>query len=130
MQREPPRRAGSAANNSWPSFDSKLEREEELIDALVAALARGQLPADTWTKLHEAAVRDNRVSELAFAYEAYTQGRRIKVFPPAIVAEVLFKAATYFADVLGDGIGAGTYLERVLAIAPGHHAAFDRLSAL
>jgi len=130
MQREPPRRAGSAANLSPPSFDSKLEREEELIDALATSLARGQLPADTWAKLHDAAVRDERVSELAFAYEAYAQGRRIKMFPPAVVAEVLFKAATYFADVFGDELGARNYLERVLSMAPAHHVAFERLEAL
>ena len=130
MQREPPRRAGSAANLSPPSFDSKLENEEELIDSLVALHARGHLPVETWTKLHEAAVRDERVSELAFAYEAYTQGRRIKLFPPAVVAEVLFKAATYFADVFGDELGARNYLDRVLSTAPGHQEAFERLCAL
>ena len=130
MQREPPRRAGSAANLSPPSFDSKMEREEELIDALATSLARGQLAPETWTKLHEAAVRDERVSELAFAYEAYAQGRRLKLFPPAVVAEVLFKAATYFADVFGDELGARNYLDRVLATTPTHHAAFERLEAL
>jgi tetratricopeptide (TPR) repeat protein len=134
MQREPPRRAGGGPIASPPSLEfrpeSKLEREDEVLDALVSALARGQLTADVWTKLHEAAVRDERVSELAFAYESYAQGRRLKMFPPPIVAELLFKAAMFFAEVLGDDLGARNYLERALTTLPTHQAAFERLDQL
>src|SRR5580698_10375130 len=114
MQREPPRRAGGGPMASLPGFESKLEREEEVLDSLVSAFARGQLPPETWAKLHEAAGRDGRVSELAFAYESYAQGRRVKMFPPPIVGELLFRAATFFADVLGDELSARNYLERTL----------------
>ena len=129
MQREPPRRAGAGAMASPPSFESKLEREEEVLEALATALARGQLPPEVWTKLHEAAVRDERVSELAFAYESFAQGRRLKMFPPPIVAELLFKASAFFADVLGDEPrSAELAQERVLAVvSPAHQAAFEQL---
>ena len=130
MQREPPRRAGGGPIASPPSFESKLEREEEVLDALVSAYARGQLVPDVWARLHEAAVRDERVSELAFAYEAYAQGRRVKMFPPPVLAELLFRASTFFADVLGDNLSARNYLERVLATMPVHQPAFERLEAL
>jgi tetratricopeptide (TPR) repeat protein len=130
MQREPPRRAGAGAIASPLTFESKLEREEEVLDALASALARGQLPPEVWTKLHEAAVRDDRVSELAFAYESFAQGRRLKMLAPPVAAEFLFKAATFFADVLGDEFGARNYLERVLAASPAHQAAFERLDIL
>ncbi len=133
MQREPPRRAGGGPIGSPPRLEwleSKLEREEEVLDSLVSALARGQLAADAWTKLHEAAVRDERVSELAFAYESYAQGRRAKMFPPAVVGELLFRASTFFADVTGDNVLARSYLERVLTSVPGHQAAFERLDVI
>jgi tetratricopeptide (TPR) repeat protein len=125
MQREPPRRVGAAP--ALPTFESKLEREEELLDALVTALARGQLPEGTWQKLHDAAVRDERVSELAFAYESFAQNRRLKTLAPAVIAELLFKAGTFFGEVFGDEIGAMTYLERALAALPTHAGAFERL---
>ena len=43
---------------SLPGFESKLEREEEVLDSLVSAFARGQLPPETWAKLHEACGHD------------------------------------------------------------------------
>ncbi|HEY2517676.1 MAG TPA: tetratricopeptide repeat protein [Polyangiaceae bacterium] len=93
-------------------------------------LARGQLSPDVWTRLHEAAVRDERVSELAFAYEAFAQGRRLKMFPPPVTAELLYRASTFQTDVLGDALSARSYLERALAASPTHTGAFDRLESL
>jgi tetratricopeptide (TPR) repeat protein len=130
MQREPPRRTGPGATAPLPTFEAKLEREEEVLDALVTALARGQLPEGLWSRLHEAAVRDERVSELAFAYEAFAQNRRLKMLAPAVIAELMFRAATFFEGTFGDEIGATTYYERALAALPGHAASFERLSAL
>ena len=53
----------------------------------------------------------------------------MKTLGPAAQAEVLMHAATFFGDVFGDTDGAAGYLEKVLAIAPGHAAAFARLEA-
>jgi len=75
MQRDLPRQRGQPGSFS---FDAKLENEEELLEGLLTALARNQLPADAWTKFHLAAVRDDRLSEVAFSYEAVSQGKRLK----------------------------------------------------
>lgn len=112
-----------------PSFDAKLENEEEVLDALLVALSKNQLDPSVWQSLHGAATRDDRVSELAFAYESIAQGRKLKTLLPVVQAELFFRAATFFGDVLGDEFGATTYLERALAAQPGHPGAFDRIDA-
>ena len=106
-----------------PSFEDTLENEEEVLDAIVSALAKNVLDPAIWRELHEAAVKHDRVSELAFAYESSAQSRKLKTFVPAVQAELFFRAATFFGDVLGDEIGATTYLERALAVFPGHAGA-------
>ncbi len=112
-----------------PSFEEKLGNEEEVLDALLAALSRNQLEPTIWQELHDAAVRDDRVSELAFAYESVSQGRKLKTLLPIVQAELYFRAATFFGDILGDDFGATTYLDRALAIQPGHEGAFARIDA-
>jgi golgin subfamily B member 1 len=112
-----------------PSFETKLENEEEVLDALLGALAKNQLEPAVWQELHEAAVRDDRVSELAFAYESLSQGRKLKTLLPAVQAELYFRAATFFGDILGDEFGATTYLEKALAAQPAHEGAFERIDA-
>src|SRR5512135_1078998 len=91
-----------------PSFESKLENEEEVLDAILVALSKNQLDPHVWDELHQAAVRDDRVSELAFAYESLAQGRKLKTQLPAVQAELFFRAATFFGDSLGDEFGATT----------------------
>jgi hypothetical protein len=79
------------------------------LDAIVSALARSSaFDVGIWQELHEAAVRDDRVSELAFAYESLAQSRKLKTFLPIIHAELYFRAATFFGEVLGDEFGATT----------------------
>lgn len=112
-----------------PAFAEKLENEEQVLDAMMTSLAKDQLPDWAWDNLHGAAVRDERVSELAFAYEAVSQGRRLKAQPPNVQAEFLYRAATFFGEVLGDEFGATTYLERALGAQPGHVGAFERIDA-
>ena len=122
MQREPPRKGGGSGLYAAPlSFESKLEKEEEFLDAMLSAHARGQLPAETWYKLHQAAQRDNRLSELAFAYESVSQGKRLKALSGAPVAEFLLQAARFFGDVFGDEFGAASYLERALVAVPAEY---------
>lgn len=112
-----------------PSFSEPLENEEAILDAMLGALARNQLPDGTWDALHQAAVRDQRMSELANAYDSVLSGKRMKTFAPAIAAEFLYRAGLFFGDVLGDDLATVTYLERALATAPQHEAALDRLSS-
>ena len=127
----PPRQRGSIPPpQAFFDFDKKLEGEESILDAMLLALSRGQLRPDTWDQIHQAAQRDQRMSELAFAYESVAQGKRLKTMTPAVLAEFLYRAATFFGDVLGDDFGATSYLERSLAAMPAHAAAFDRLELL
>lgn len=124
----PKPRAGSPA--ALPSFDAPLQNEEEILEQLVTALSRGQLPEDTWARLHDAARRDDRLSELAFAYESVSQGKRIKTLLPASLSEFYFRAAQFFGDVFGDDVGATAYLERAIAASPNHQGAFDALDSM
>jgi len=126
MQTSPPPRHPRAG---IPSFETKLENEEEVLDSLLVALARNQLDEGLWKELHDAAVRFDRVSELAFAYESLAQGRKLKTYLPPVQAELFFRAATFFGEVLGDEFGATTYLERALGAYPAHAGAFERIDA-
>jgi len=112
------------------TFEAKLENEEAILDAMLTLHAKGQLPPDAWDKLHAAAQRDDRMSELAFAYESVSQGKRLKTLPGAAVAEFLFQAARFFGDVFADEFGAITYLERAHAAMPAHAGVFEKLDAL
>lgn len=112
-----------------PSFDEKLENEEEVVDALLKSFAKNELEPHVWAELHQAAVRFDRVSELAFAYESTSQSRKLKTLLPAVQAELFFRAATFFGDILGDEFGATTYLEKALGVQPGHAGAFERIDA-
>jgi tetratricopeptide (TPR) repeat protein len=124
MQSSPPSRTAGI-----PSFESKLENEEEVVDALLVALSKNQLDDNIWQELHDAAVRHDRVSELAFAYESVSQGRKLKTFLPPVQAELYFRAAAFFGEVLGDEFGATTYLEKALTAWPAHAGAFERIDA-
>lgn len=112
------------------SLNEPLENEEELVDQMLLALSKGQLPDETWDRLNDVAVRDDRVSELAFAFEIVMQGKRLKTVPNPLAAEFLRRAALFFSDVLGDELGATTYLEKALALFPQHAGAFEHLEAL
>jgi tetratricopeptide (TPR) repeat protein len=130
MQQPPPRQRGSGQHSGAFAFEDKLEDEERLLDAMLAAMARTALPEGAWEKLQAAAQRDDRLSELAFAFESVSQGKRLKLLPPAAAAEFLYQSARYFADVFGDELGAVTYLERALALVPGHGPAFAKIEQL
>jgi tetratricopeptide (TPR) repeat protein len=127
MQQPPPRQRGSGQHSGAFSFERKLENEEQVLDALLATMARGNLPEGVWERLHAAAQRDDRMSELAFAFESISQGKRIKTAQPAVSSEFLFQAARFFGEVFGDEVGAVAYLERALALLPGHAPSFGKL---
>src|SRR5262245_15371 len=112
------------------TLEQKLEKEDAILDALVGAASKGQPQADLWAALHAAAQRDDRLAELAFAYEGVSRDKRLKALTPATQAEVLMHAATFFADVFGDPEGAIGYLERILTISPSNAAAFAKLESV
>ena len=60
------------------ALQQKLENEVGVLDLLVSALARGQTHEATWEQLHDAALRDDRVAELAFAYERFSKDKKLR----------------------------------------------------
>ena len=83
-----------------------------------------------WRRFHDAAARDERLAEAAFAYERLTLDRRLRSLTPAVPAVVLRRAAEFFADVLRDVDGAEGYLARAIALAPGDIPTFQRYEPL
>ncbi len=111
-------------------LDDTLEHEAQVLDLLVVAQARGQANQELWDKLHAAALRDDRLTELAFAYEKLGQDRRVRIMPPPHQAQVFLHAARFFTRALGDIEGAQAALERVIALVPGHPDAFEQLKKI
>ncbi len=89
-------------------------------------MARGQANEPLWEKLHQAAQRDDRLAELAFAYERLARDKKLKSMSAPSQAAVLGHAGAFFADVFGDPDGAEGYLERALSLAPGDVRAFEK----
>ena len=112
------------------ALEQKLENESGVLDLLLAAHARGQSVDALWDRLHDAAQREDRLAELAFAYERFSSERRIKTMAAAAQAKLLQRAGFFFADVFGDAGGAEGYLERALALVPSDTAVFEKLESL
>ena len=111
-------------------LEVSLDDPESLLEALVTASAKGQDVKAQWNLLHSAAVRHDKVSELAFAYEHVLHEKRIKLLPAEQQAAVNLHAVRFFSEAFGDPDGAITYAERALAIAPTHPDAFAVLEEL
>jgi golgin subfamily B member 1 len=112
------------------ALQHKLQDEPQVLETLVSSLARGQSQPEVWSLLHEAAARDDRVADLAFAYERLLSDRKFKFLPTSTQCEVLMHAGAFFADVFGDKDGALNYLEQVLVLAPSHAEAFRKIESL
>ena len=108
-------------------LEDKLEHEQQVLDLLVVAQARGQATQELWDKLHAAAMRDDRTTELCFAYERLKEDRRVRIMPPQHQAEIFMQASRFLLRDMGDIEGAQSALERVLTLVPGNVDAFDRL---
>ncbi|WP_437686930.1 tetratricopeptide repeat protein [Sorangium sp. So ce176] len=116
--------------NLEAALEQGIDNEAAALDVLVAAAAKGNPHPELWAKLHEAAARHDRFSELAFAYERFASERRFGMLPQAAQAEVLVHAAEFLADSFGDPGGARPYLERALSVLPSHQEAFVRLERI
>ena len=111
--------------------------ETALLERLLAHLIENNREDDitgAFDRLHAAAQRDARVSELAFAYESVTNPRALRASTGGTagraVAELLYQAARFFGDVFGDDVAGANYLERALGVDPLHDAAFAALAEL
>ncbi|HXX70399.1 MAG TPA: tetratricopeptide repeat protein [Polyangiaceae bacterium] len=131
MQQQPPRqRPGTPTlQATGPSLEARGTGEEQTLESMLASLARNVLPQGAWEKVYETARAEERLSELAFAFDAVAQGRRLKATHPAAAAEFLFQAGRLSED-LGKLDAAAAYFERALALAPGHAPSFARLEEL
>ncbi|WP_437828702.1 tetratricopeptide repeat protein [Sorangium sp. So ce1153] len=116
--------------NLEAALEQGIDNEAAALDVLVAAAAKGNPHPELWAKLHEATARDDRFSELAFAYERFAGERRFGMLPQAAQAEFLVHAAEFLADSFGDPGGARPYLERALSVLPSHQEAFYRLERI
>jgi hypothetical protein len=65
----PPNRTSARPDPIVALEQGKLEDIAQVLDALVNALPRGLAPAESWSLLHDLAAREERTSDLAFAYE-------------------------------------------------------------
>ncbi|WP_437304237.1 tetratricopeptide repeat protein [Sorangium sp. So ce388] len=116
--------------NLEAALEQGIDNEAAALDVLVAAAAKGNPHPELWAKLHEATARNDRFSELAFAYERFAGERRFGMLPQAAQAEFLVHAAEFLADSFGDPGGARPYLERALSVLPSHQEAFYRLERI
>ncbi|MEP7123997.1 MAG: tetratricopeptide repeat protein, partial [Byssovorax sp.] len=112
------------------ALQQKLENEVAVLDLLVSALARGQTHDAMWEQLHDAALRDDRVAELAFAYERFSKDKKLRSLNPGAQTAFLLHAGSFFAEVFGDVDGAEPYLERAFSLSPGDPAVFQKLEAV
>lgn len=111
-------------------LDERLDNPNEVLEMLVTLLAKGEQTAEVWSKLHAAAARFDKTSDLAFSYEQVTQEKRIKLLSPEQQAFIFLQAAHFFAEIFHDHDGAVAYAERAIAVVPGHPEAFALLEAL
>ena len=112
------------------ALEQKLQNEAEILDVLVTAAQRGQDPPDLWERLDQAAVRDDRLAELAFAYERLSRDKKLAKLPPTTQADILARIGAFFADAFGDPDGAEVYLQQAIGLSPAHGTAFGKLEAL
>ncbi len=112
------------------ALQQKLENEAAVLDLLVSALARGQTHDAMWEQLHDAALRDDRVAELAFAYERFSKDKKLRSMNPGAQTAFLLHAGSFFAEVFGDVDGAEPYLERAFSLSPGDATVFQKLEAV
>ncbi|MFO0588788.1 MAG: tetratricopeptide repeat protein [Polyangiaceae bacterium] len=112
------------------ALEQPLQNEAEILDVLVTAAQRSQDSADLWDQLDAAAVRDDRLAELAFAYERLSRDKKLAKLPPHTQADILARIGAFFADAFGDPDGAEVYLQQAIGLSPAHATAFAKLEAL
>ncbi|MEZ4231016.1 MAG: tetratricopeptide repeat protein [Polyangiaceae bacterium] len=126
----PGRRTSLRPEAIAPALEGPLRDEELLLESLVGALSHGESMPEQWEALHAAAARDDKIAELAFAYEKLTDGTRFRVLSAGNRVEIHLHAAEFLFGVFGDADGAVQHAERALEINPADERAFERLRGL
>jgi len=112
------------------ALEERLDDAAMVLELLVSAVAKGELPLDLWERLHRAAVRHDKVSDLAMAYEQLASDKRIKLLTGEQQVFIYLHAASFFQVEGGDTEGAIAYAERAAAALPGHPDAVALLERL
>lgn len=112
------------------ALEERLDDAGQVLELLVNALAKGESPAEAWDRLHRAAARHDKISDLAMAYEQVASEKRIKLLTGEQQVFIYLRAAEFFQNELGDIDGAISYAERAAAALPGHADAFALLERL
>lgn len=109
------------------ALEQALQAPYEVLDLLVTAVSKGEEPTETWELLHQAAARDNKIQELAFAYESIAGDKRIRLLTADQQAYIYLWAVHFFGGQFGDAEGALTYAQRALAVDPAHQSTLEAL---
>lgn len=112
------------------ALEERLDDPNMVLELLVNAIAKGEQPTEAWERLHRAAVRHDKVSDLAMAYEQVATDKRIKLLTGEQQVFIYLQAATFFQVEGGDTEGAIAFAERAAAALPGHAEAFGLLERL
>src|SRR5258706_1766128 len=112
------------------ALEERLDDPGQVLELLVNALAKGEQPAEAWERLHRAAIRHDKVSDLAMAYEQVASEKRIKLLTGEQQVFIYLRAAEFFQSQLSDVDGAIAYAERAAAALPGHGEAIGLLQRL
>ena len=108
-------------------LEQQLEAPYEVLDLLVTLVSKGEEPTETWELLHQAAQRDGKVQELAFAYENIAADKRIRLLTTDQQAYIYLWAVHFFGGQLNDPEGVLAYGQRALAVDPAHQSTFEAL---
>jgi hypothetical protein len=108
-------------------LDKQLSQPPAALETLMSELRIGEAQPQLWERLHAAAARDGKESDMAAAYRKFAADRRLKQLPVEVQADVLMHAADFFQGVLGDPEGSETFLRSVLEMQPDHVEAYRRL---
>lgn len=110
-------------------LNSRLEQVDAVVETLVILLARGELASDVFQRLHQAAIRDGRMADLAFAYEQITQERRVRALSAEAQGILFGSVAEFYEELMGDHDSALAWAEKAVLAHPcaePHFARFER----
>ena len=107
----------------------RLEFVEATVETLIVLLSKGELQPEAFSKLHQSAARDERLADLAFAYEQATQERRVRNLSTEVQGALYGHVAEFYDEFLADRESALNWAERAVAVHPcaePHFARFER----
>jgi tetratricopeptide (TPR) repeat protein len=111
-------------------LDRPLEDEGRILDALLSGLSAGEPMREWFARLHDAALSQGRVKNLAAAYERIAKEGRTRLLQKPKQAELLLAASRFFGDFASDLDAALAYAERAAQLAPDDAQIFDQLETL